>query len=612
MKSIVDLPRFEERSIPAIGYNCMRKVWDEPKLVSMYRGGRHTGQWQTYTMREQGEEQQRLATAWRMLGLRSQDRVAIMSPNRPRWIFTIYSLMIADLVAVPVYATLTADEAAFILRDAGARAIVVDSLEQAAKIASVKAGLPDLEQIIVMDALDAEPPAPARSYDSVLAMTEGHEDIEALAEIIRAITPDHLAAIIYTSGTTGEPKGVMLTHGNFMSQRPVLDLFNLGPDDVFLNHLPFSHSFGLTTDLFGSVATGATLVISDGFAPEKIRHALTTIRPTVLMSVPRLYEKVYMQVRQVVDSRPPFVQRLFEGALATGKAVFDLEAEGRPVPMGLALKHRFARRIACKVLQRAGLERLRLAYAGGAPTSRELCHFFQGLGINVYQGYGLTETSPIATVNRPGHNRLGTVGQPAPDTEIRIADDGEVLIRGPLVMRGYFNNPAATAEAIDPEGWFHSGDIGELDQDGFLRIVDRKKELIVTSGGKNIAPLGIECRFNTDPCIERVVVIGDRRHYLTALVCPEFHALERWAETQGLGPMSHKELAAHPAVYALFEASIAAVNAQLARFEQIKKFTILDTPFSVDTGEITPTEKVKRRVVEDRYAALIEAMYAGG
>jgi len=268
------------------------------------------------------------------------------------------------------------------------------------------------------------------------------------------------------------------------------------------------------------------------------------------MSVPRLYEKIYIQIQQVVAEKPPFVQRLIHASLNVGKRAFDLRSEGKPAPAGFALKHRLARRIARKVLRRAGLDRVKLAYAGGAPSSKELCHFYQALGIELLQGYGLTETSPVTNVNLPGKNKLGTVGAPIEGVEIKLAEDGEVMVRGQCVMRGYFNNPDATREVLDEDGWFRTGDIGQLDEDGYLSIVDRKKEIIVTSGGKNIAPLAIESRFNTDLYIERVVVIGDGHNYLTALVCPEFDRLRDWLHEQGLSGGTNEELAAHPKVRA--------------------------------------------------------------
>ncbi|MFM1918525.1 MAG: hypothetical protein RLZZ303_159 [Candidatus Hydrogenedentota bacterium] len=602
-------PEFLETNLAAIGMNRAREVWGEVKLISKYKDGRHGPAWQSYTVSEQAGIQLRLAAAWKRLGLEPQDRVAIMAPNRPRWVFTLNSLLMDGLVAVPIYPTILPEDAAYILNDSGAKYIVVDSLERAEQIRSVMDQAPALQGIFVMDRLDETPAAPIYALDELIQGDAKQDDHEAVYATVREIGGTHRAAIIYTSGTTGRPKGVVLTHDNFLSQRPLQSSFDLREDDIFLNHLPFCHVFGLSSDLFGATSVKATMVISDGIEPEKIRHALHTIRPTVLMSVPRLFEKIYVQVHQVVSQRHRLVQNLFHGALSTGKLLFDMESEGKPVPRRLLLKARLSRRIANKILRRAGLDRVRLAYAGGAPTSRELIHFYQGLGINLYQGYGLTETSPVATVNLPGKNKLGTVGPPIPGVEVKLAEDGEILIRGGNVMEGYFNNPDATAQAVDEEGWFYSGDIGEIDEDGYLKIIDRKKELIITSGGKNIAPLPIESAFNTDMYIERVVVIGDHRNYLTALICPEFQVLREWAVTRGIDCATNTELASHPEVRKLFEERVALVNQKLARYEQIKTFSVLDRNFTPATGEITPTEKLKRRVIAERYADIIDGMY---
>ena len=621
-------PALEESNVVTIAFNRFRDIWDEPKIVSKYKNGRHGGEWQSYLVSEQMTIDFRLAAAWIRLGMMPGERVAIMAVNRPRWIFTFHSLLVARLVTVTVYPTLTAEEAAFILRDSGSKYVVVDTLAQAEKVLSVKDALPELRGIYVMDWLEHEPEAPIGSLDALLATIPEALDAKAMIEglsgpapapgpgiaeqvcaRIRGIEPEDTAAIIYTSGTTGLPKGVLLSHRNFISQRPLQEGLDISRNDIFLNHLPFCHSFGLTTDLCGSLEMQATLVIADGIQPAQIRHALATIRPTVLMSVPRFFEKIYMQVRQVMEQRPPFVRRLLEGAIRTGNAVCDLRDAGKPVPLGLQIKYRLSRVVSNKVLRQAGLDRVRRAFVGGAPASPELCRFFQGLGIAIFQGYGLTETSPVVTVNFPGGNRLGTVGKPIRGVEVRIAEDGEILVRGQSVMQGYHGNPVATAEVIDADGWFHSGDIGEIDSDGYLRIVDRKKELIITSGGKNIAPLAMESAFNTDPYIDRVVLIGDNRNYLCALVVPNFEHLRQWASEQGLTCPTDAALANHPDVHALIEARIAEVNRQFARFEQIKKFAILEKSFTVDSGEITPTEKLKRAVIAERYHTVIETLY---
>ena len=605
----MDYPSFDEKSMAAAAFNRAKRHWDEVKLVAMYRDGRHTGRWESYTVKEMADEQHHLTAAWRILGVKSQERVAIMAQNRPRWIHTLRSLLADNIITVPIYPTLTAQDAGFILRDSGARYVVVDTMDQAEKVLSVLDELPDLEKIYVMDPVAERTDARVAPYDDLIDMAEGRVDMQAIYERVREITEEDIAAILYTSGTTGRPKGVVLSNANFLSQRVVLPHFNLTPNDVFLNHLPFSHSFGLSSDLFGSGEVGATLVIAEGNAPQQIRHALTTIRPTVLMSVPRLFEKIYVNVQRVVSQKSPRAQTLFNAALNVGKQVFDLRNEGKPIPMALALKYRLARTQLMKVRRRAGLDRVRVAYPGGGPTSRELCYFFQSLGIDLYQGYGLTETSPVANVNLPGKNKLGTVGPPIPGVEEKLAEDGEILIRGKNLMKGYHNNPEATAEAIDDEGWFHTGDIGVFDEDGYLKIVDRKKELIVTSGGENIAPLAIEAAFNTEPYIERVVVVGDGRKYLAALVCPDFEVLYDWAREKGLSWGSDAELAAHPEVTRLLEERVNEVNENFARFQQIKKIAVTDHVFSEETGELTPTQKVKRRVVDSAYKEIINSMY---
>lgn len=606
----MNLPTLDETNVASVGLNRFKESWNDVKLVAMYRNGRHTGKWEEYTARELTEEILHLTTAWRMLGVKPQECVAIMSPNRPRWFTTLISLLARNAATVPVYPTLTARESAFILRDSDARYIVVDTVDQAEKILSVFDELPGLRKIFVMDPVSDPSDPRVGAFDDLITMAQGHVDVDAVVREIREITGDDIAAIVYTSGTTGRPKGVVLTNANILGQRVALTYYGFTPDDIFLNHLPFSHSFGLTADLFGSICACAKLVISDGMKPEQIRYSLTTIRPTVLMSVPRLFEKLYVQVQQVVSQKPAGVRALFNAALDIGKRVFDLKTEGKRIPLTLALKYMGARRITGKVRRQAGLDRVRIAYAGGAPTSRELCYFFQSLGIDIYQGYGLTETSPIANVNLPGKNKLGTVGPPIPGVEEKIADDGELLIRGHNVMKGYHNDPEATAEVIDDEGWFHTGDIAGIDDDGYVTILDRKKELIITSGGKNIAPLGIEMAFNTEIYIERVIVIGDARKYLTALVCPNFKTLGEWASQNGIQVGSDADLAVNPDIVRLLEERVAEINKGLARFQQIKKIVVMNNEFSEQAGELTPTLKLKRRVIDSKYADAIESMYA--
>ena len=605
----MEAPTFAETSAAAIGFNRLKQHGERTHIMSMFRDGRRVNDWHATTFAEEAVEQHHLATAWRILGLKPQEKVAIFGKNRPRWIHTMHSLLIGNIVVVPVYPSLTAADAAYVLRDSGARYAVVDTFDQAQKVMSQIHDLPQLRKIFVMDAIPDLVNERIGSYDSLVAAAAGRVDMQALYDGVREIKGDDLAAIIYTSGTTGKPKGVMLSNGNFLSQRVMLSIFNIDHTDVFLNHLPFCHSFGMTADLLATSEVGATMAIADGIGAEQIRHALGTIRPTILMSVPRLFEKLYVEVRRLVGQRPARVQKIFQNALDVGKQVFDRKNEHRWLPPLLLAKYQLAKVVLMKVRRQAGMDRVRVAYAGGGPTSPELCYFFQSLGIDIFQGYGLTETSPVANVNVPGKNKMGTVGPAIPGVEEKIAPDGEILLRGDNLMKGYHNEPAATAEAIDPEGWFHTGDIGRLDEDGYLTITDRKKELIVTAGGKNIAPLALESAFNTERFIERIVVIGDRRKYLTALVCPNFEAVRDWAKAKGLSLESGTEMAASPEVRQLMEERVAAVNKDFARFEQIKKFTVMDHEFSEATGEITPTLKVKRRVVDEKYRAVIDGMY---
>jgi long-chain acyl-CoA synthetase len=605
----MEYPNFEEKSMAGVYLNRASLYRDKVHLVSKYKDGIHSSDWNRKTWGESSVEIDKLVGAWKELGLVPGDRVAILAKNRPRWVSSSSSLMVSNLTFVPVYPTLTTEEIAYVLNDSAVKYIVVDSLARAQRVLEKFDELPELKKIFLMDPLTDRSDDRIAPYEDLLALGDGKIDAAWVRDRVNAIKSDDTVAIIYTSGTTGLPKGVMLTNRNFLSQRKVLPLFDIGSGAVFLNHLPFCHSFGLTADLFGSGDLGAELAIAEGLAPKQIRHALKTIRPTVLMSVPRLFEKLFVQVHQVVSQKPPAVQKLFHGALAVGKQVFDLKNAGKPIPLILNLKYKLAGRILGKVKAQAGLDRVQVAYAGGGPTSRELCYFFQSLGIDIYQGYGLTETSPVATVNRPGNNKLGKVGPPIEDVQIKIAKDGEVLIRGPLVMKGYLNQPEATAEAIDKDGWFYSGDIGDVDEDGYLSITDRKKELIITSGGKNIAPLAIESAYNTEAYIERVVVIGDNRKYLIALICPNFEMLNDWATKKGISWETDAELSSHPEVNKLITGRVEKVNEQFARHMQIKKFAVMDHIFTEVTGEATPTQKIKRRVVNEMYKEAIDALY---
>ncbi|MBZ0273465.1 long-chain fatty acid--CoA ligase [bacterium] len=603
-----------ERSLAAIFYNRRNDNPDRALIIAKRKDGRLTDGFHTITRAQFRDEAERVAAGLVSLGIEKGDHIAVFSPNRPRWLTAATGVFEAGGVIVPVYPTLTAKEAGYVINHSEAKVLFVGEKDHLDKWFAMKPSCKLVKQVVVLDPIEPAKDGSYLTWDELAG--RGRRELEKLTEKtlgdrIASIEEEDLAAIIYTSGTTGVPKGVMLSNGNFLSQKPARQYFDLNEKDIWLSHLPLCHSFGFVADYFGCFEVGGTLGMAEGLDPDTMREALIAVRPTVLMSVPRLYEKLYLRVHSILKSRPQAVQDLFWKAHGVGLEVFSYRNEGKRVPLTLAAKYKAAGVVLEKVKQQAGLDRLRVAYGGGGPLAKELMAFFNGLGIDIYQGYGLTETSPAATITRPGDNKLGTVGPPIEGCEVTIAEDGEILIRGFNIMKGYYKDPDGTAEAISEDGWFHSGDIGKFDEHGRLVITDRKKELIITSAGKNIAPMPIEMAFNTDPFIERVILIGDNRNYLTALVAPNFDMLRRFAKDEGIDASSDADLVRHPKVIARYQQAVDKVNADLARFEQIKKFTVVDHEFDEASGILTPTQKVKRRVVPEKYKKEIEAMYAG-
>ncbi|MBK5257368.1 MAG: long-chain fatty acid--CoA ligase [Vicinamibacteria bacterium] len=551
-----------------------------------------------------------LAAGFESLGLKAAERVGILGENRPEWAFCDLATLCVRGTVVTIYPSLPPKQILYILKDSGVRIVVASNPEQAEKILSVKSEAPELQHVIVMD---DTPVLGTQSLSSVrevgrraLALDKDH--IRRQAATVR---PDDLATLIYTSGTTGDPKGVMLTHGNLGSnvETCAKEIFAiLGPADSVLSFLPLCHVFERMGGQYVMLKRGVTIAYAEAF--DSVPQNLAEIKPTILISVPRLYEKVMARVRDKVAVAPPLRKKLFAFAEATGRAVFEASQRGEKPSSWLTFKHGIADRLVLSKV-RAGLGgNIKIAVSGGAALPREIGMFFGAMGIPILEGYGLTETSPVIAVNTPSTNRLGSVGKPIEGVEVKIAEDGEILTRGPHVMRGYFNKPEATAEVIDRDGFFHTGDIGRLDQDGYLYITDRKKDLIVTSAGKNIAPQAIENILKTHPLIGEIVMVGNARNYPTALVVPNFDNLARVAGENRVGRASREELVANPRVIELVEHAIASMSKDLAQYEKIKKITLLPKEFSIDAGELTPTLKVKRRVVEAKYKDLIDRMYA--
>jgi len=545
----------------------------------------------------------------RALGLGRGDRVAILSENRPEWVYADFGALCLGAVDVPVYPTLTPPQVAYILRDSGARLAFVSSPALAAKVVAARAEAPALEHVV---RFCPEPAPDTIALDELRA--RGRDALAREPGAVRreadAVRAEDLATLIYTSGTTGDPKGVMLTHGNLTSNvlasHQALPL--LGPRDVALSFLPLCHSFERTGHNL-MLHAGAQIAYAESV--DRVPANMLEVRPTAMCSVPRLYEKMFARVNDKVAKDPPLRQAIFRWASGTGARVFAHRVAGTSPSPWLRLRFWVADRLVfSKIRERTG-GRLRLFVSGGAPLAREIAEFFGAAGLLICEGYGLTETSPVIACNRPDRLKPGTVGLPLHGVEVRIAGDGEILTRGPHVMKGYLNKPEATAEVLDPDGWFHTGDVGHLDPDGFLVITDRKKDILVTSGGKNIAPQPIENALKTNRFFAEVVMVGDRRNYAVALVVPAFDALEEWARSRGLPTASRTELVARPEVVAHYMSLISGLLPDLAQYEKIKKVAVLPNEFSQETGELTPTLKVKRRVVAEKYKDAIDRLYAG-
>jgi long-chain acyl-CoA synthetase len=605
--------QFSDKVLPGPAFRRAKEHPDKVFLMSRFndQGVKTPDQIHSVTWAQADRIIRDLAKGFRKIGFNPFDRLAVFSPNRPRWIYTCMSAIASRGVHVPIYPTSKEDDVWWILFDSGAKFVVCGSMEHAHKVLAVKDRVETLEKAVLMDPLPAGHDPFLMGFDEVLELgrKSGISD-DDIDQRVMEIEEEDMAAIIYTSGTTGRPKGVMLTHKNFVSQRPLEKDFDYGPDEVFLAHLPMCHSFGFSADFLNAGNIGATLFVADSLEASEMKKNLADVRPTVMASVPRLWEKFYIQIGKTIKEQPPSRQKLASWAFSVGQQVFDLRAEKKPIPFLLGLQHKVASRIIDKVKAKVGMDRLKYSATGGGPIDPKLIKFFGGMGINLYQGFGLTETAPIIVANHPKANKVGTVGKPLPNVEVKIAEDGEILVRGPQIMKGYYNNPEATAEVLSPDGWFATGDIGEIDSEGYLKITDRKKELLITSGGKNIAPQPIENEFNTDPYIEMVCAIGDNKKFISALVVPEFENVSAWLKEQtGEDIKDPQKLAVHPKVKELMEQRIAEVNKRLAKYEQIKKFVILSQPFTEQTGELTPSQKKKRRVILAKYEKEIASMY---
>jgi long-chain acyl-CoA synthetase len=549
------------------------------------------------------------------MGVEPGDRIALLSGTRPEWMEVDLAILTCGALTIPIYQSNLPAECGYIVVNSETSLVFVENPKQRAKIEEVTGHgfeLDGVTQRVALRGVITIEGEPGAGQALAGLMERGRAVLPRMrGEIDRrigALRHDQLATIVYTSGTTGPPKGVLQTHGNHLATVEAFVKIGLAREgDVDFFFLPLAHSFARLVEYFG-IAAGTTTAFARGI--DTLADDMASARPHLVPAVPRIYEKLYARIQTVREQGSAAKRALFDWAVRVGHARSLCEQQGRPLPSHLRLQHALAQRIVFARIHRLLGGNVRLMMSGGAPLSHEIAEFFHAIGLLILEGYGLTETTPALTANRPDRFRLGTVGLPIECAEMRIAEDGEILARGPNVAQGYYRRPEATAESWDSDGWFHTGDIGEFDADGFLRITDRKKDLIKTSGGKYVAPQKIENLLKLQPHVSQAIVIGDNRKYCVALVTLEADEVSRWGSGQGLRFGSSEEMAAHPAVRELIEGEIAQVNRQLASFESVKYFRILPRDLTTESGELTPSLKVKRKVVAERYRREIEEMYA--
>jgi long-chain acyl-CoA synthetase len=588
----------------------------------MYKAGQA---WKSIPAQEMLRRIAVLSRALAELGVVEGDRVALFAPNCPEWHVADFAVTGLGAVVVPIYFRESPERIGYILRHCEARIVFLAGREQVMHLLAMRERLASVERIIISGAEGVmvgseasemgretlgrlEIPKGFLRFEEIIAQ-ERESDLAAYRRRVASLVSNRLASIIYTSGTTGEPKGVMLSHANFVSNEiGSFENFSYGPDDIALSFLPLAHVYERLID-YGYLFRGIPLAYVP--RPEEVTGALAEVRPTIAAAVPRFFEKLYAAILERGTQTTGVRRRVFDWSMGVARRAAPWRAYGRRAALTVMLEWWMADGLVYRKF-RAGIGgRMRMFISGGAPLARELAEFLTTVGVPIFEGYGLTETSPVVANNIVAPNRIGTVGRPIRGVEVRIADDGEILVRGPCVMMGYYKNPEDSRAVISPEGWFATGDVGYLDPDGYLVITDRKKDLIKTAGGKMIAPAPIENVLKTSPYIQNVALVGDKRRFVAALIVPNFANVEARARDAGLSFLSHAELAAHPWVHTLIHDEIARLTSHLAQFEAIKRFALLDHDFTFDGGQLTYTLKVKRRVIEQRYAEIIERLYAG-
>ncbi len=565
------------------------------------------GVYQPISTDEFAETVRHLTLALNSLGLEKGDKLCLLSENRPEWTMTDLAVLCAGGLTVPIYTTLVSEQIRFIVEDSDATIVVFSGADQWKKIEPLRSSLKKVRHFV---SLADDAPDGVLTFKGLLAKGKdvAGKNPGLFDELVAKIKPEDEASLIYTSGTTGLPKGVVLTHNNFLSNvKTVHEIIEFSDKDTMLSFLPLSHVLERMVT-FTYLYVGATIAYAESI--ETLAENFLEVRPHIMVSVPRVFEKIYTKVMDQVLASPGVRRKIFFWAIKTGKACGAAKLAGTPIPRGLAFKRKLAAKLVfSKITAKTG-GRVRFFVSGGAPLSRDIAEFFYAIGIVILEGYGLTETSPVLSVNTFEKLKFGTVGQPIPGVEIKIAPDGEILAKGPNIMKGYYKKEAETREILEG-GWFHTGDIGHLDEEGFLVITDRKKDLIVTSGGKNIAPQPIENLLKTNPYISNAVVLGDRKRFISALIVPDFEKIEDYAKSKGIDFRDREELARDFRIVEFLKAEVDRSTPDLASYEQIKKIAVLSREFEIDQNEITPTLKIRRKNVEAKYRDLIESLYEG-
>lgn len=593
------------RTIPEM-FDVVTKKYTKTKTYLKYKVD---GKYTDISFQEVRDITENLALGLASMGVKRGDKVAIIAENRPEWYYTDLAILCLGGVDVPLYPISTADSIEFMLNNSESVGVVVSTKFQLNKVLKIKSKCRNLKFIIKMNNDETEGEQGVYTFNQILDKGKifKDENLEHFQTHLELAKEDDLCTIIYTSGTTGEPKGVMLTHKNILSNvKAALKVVHVTDQDLFLSFLPLSHIFERMAGYYLAFSCGSTVAFAEGI--EKIAQNMGEIKPTVMTGVPRLFERMYNKIRRNVEKQPEKKQKIFNWALSVGQEYCELKRAEDSIPISLKAKRKLADKLVFEKLRAVTGGNLRFFISGGAALARELGVFFEAVGILVLEGYGLTESSPVIAVNRENDYKFGSVGKPVPGVEVKIAKDGEILASGPNIMQGYYKKKKETNEVIK-DGWLHTGDIGVFDAEGFLIITDRKKSLFKTSGGKYVAPTPIENMFLGSKYIDQFIIIGDKRMFISALIVPDFEALQEYADAHRIPYKNKEDLIKLKQIDEMMQKEFSQFQKKLASYEKVRKFTLLERPFSIEAGEMTPSLKLKRNVIEERYRDLIEDMY---